>query len=156
MAFISTSATVVLVNTTARSGVVFLPPTTEIPGRTLTIKDVGGNCQVSACSVLTVGSDLFEDLTATKQIVSQYGFLQLTANSNRWYTGATNQLQAISTFSIAASNLNTSTIRANSTFAQSVQLPSNPLFVSTTGLLFWGGTQLSYSYPAATPQVLFS
>lgn len=156
MAFISTSATVVLIDTIARSGLIFLPPTTQLPGRTLTIKDVGGNCQVSACSVSTVGSDLFEDLTATKQITSQYGFFQLTANSNRWYTGATNQVQSISTLSLVTSDLITSTVRANSTFVQTVQLPSNPLFVSSSGLLFWGPKQLSYSYPAVTPQVLFS
>ena len=156
MAFISTSASVVLINTSTRPGVVFLPPTSQIPGRTFTIKDIGGNCQLSTCTLSTVGSDLFEDLTATKQLISQYAFLQLTASTNRWFIGNTNQLQFFSSFSLAASNVNTSTTQATTTFVQTVRLPSNPLYVSSTGFLYYGTTQISYPYIAETPQVLFS
>lgn len=157
-AFISTTTDIVLVNTLHRSGTISLPPAVQIDTRIFTIKDVTGNCRLSTCTIETVGSDLFEDSTAAKQIDTAFGFFQLLASTNRWFILNTNEYTSLNVSTVSASNTLTSSMNANQVRVTSLNFPLFPLTVSTSGFLYWG-PNLAYmsNGPLALPsQVLFS
>jgi sugar lactone lactonase YvrE len=105
---VSTATTLMLLDSRVRPGTVTLPLTTTIPGRTLTLKDSTGASGVSTITIVTSGSETFEDGTTFKTITTAYGSLTLTGNAGKWYitpqsfTGAIN---SISTGTLTAGSL---------------------------------------------------
>jgi hypothetical protein len=68
MSNIGLSTDLVLANTSVRPGTLVLPLSTQIPGRTITIKCATGSCAVSTCFISTSGGDIFEDGSTTQAL----------------------------------------------------------------------------------------
>ena len=90
-ALFSTFTEVGMVDARNRPGTLTLPLTTQIPYRTLTIKDIYGAAVFSTITVQTQGSDLFEDGTTSKLLTDAYEtFTVYAGQAGRWYiTGGT-------------------------------------------------------------------
>lgn len=125
MSNIGRSTDLVLADTSTRPGTLVLPLISQIPGRTLTIKDSRGAAATSSILISTSGGDTFEDGSTTQAITTSYGFMKLTghAPTRKWYTGATTQ----------PAYLTASTVQAALTLATSIS--SSALNVSSLALL---------------------
>ena len=90
-ALFSTFTEVGMVDARNRPGVLTLPLTTQIPYRTLTIKDIYGAAVFSTITVQTQGPDVFEDGTTSKLLTDAYEtFTVYAGQAGRWYiTGGT-------------------------------------------------------------------
>lgn len=158
MSNIGLATDLVLANTSVRPGTLVLPLSTQIPGRTITVKCATGSCAVSTCYISTSGGDTFEDGSTTQALITNYGFMKMTANATqkKWYLGATTQptsyaattIQAITTqaTTISSATMNVSTLSLGST---------NTLYVTSTSLGYWGPYLLNSGFRTAVPQFFF-
>lgn len=89
-----------LADTTSVPGTVLLPLTTELQGRTITIKDVAGNCGTNALTITTTSPDTFEHGGNLLYINQNYGFVTLTAGTNKWHTINATTISSIQTDSL--------------------------------------------------------
>lgn len=127
---LSTATNLVFLDSAARPGTITLPLTTTIPGRTLTLKDVTGAAAASTITIVTSGSDTFEDGTTTKTITTAFGTLAVTGNAGKWYTTATSQPTALT-----VSTLSTTTLAVNSTIAKAIIASTATISSLTAGVL---------------------
>ena len=121
MSNIGLATDLVLANTTTRPGTLVLPLSTQIPGRTITIKDSTGACAVSTCFISTSGGDTFEDGSSVQALTTPYGFIKVTASAtqSKWFTGATTQptsytASTIRTSATQATSISTTTLTTSS------------------------------------------
>ena len=127
---LSTATNLVFLNSAIRPGTITLPLTTTIPGRTLTLKDTTGAAAASTITVVTSGSDTFEDGTTSKTITTAFGTLAVTGNGGKWYTTATSQPT-----SLTVSTLSTQTLAVNSTIAKAITASTVTISSLTAGVL---------------------
>ena len=117
-----------LINTTANSGSITLPPASSSQGRVITFKDSFGRFGVNALTLVCSGADSFEDGASSKVLRENYGIIQVVASATTWYvltgtqqnTTTVSTLQAlnVSSFSISSGNLLVSSFN-NTIFQQS-------------------------------------
>jgi len=162
-AYFSTNTDLGLVNALNQSLNLYLPLNAP-NGKSLFIKDATGNSFKSTITVLTQGSDTFEDGSIQQFINTPYESIQLayTTTSNKWYiTGGTmfNTLnistlrsQAISTVSISSLTASFSTLRTVDQRLQSTVGTLN----SVSSLLYYNSTIISAGLRFAPSQVLNS
>jgi hypothetical protein len=95
MSGISTQTAVTMVDARINPGTITLPYTTAIPYRVLTIKDAYGAAINSTITLITQGSDKFEDGTTTKLLTNPYETITLYAGQpGYWYTVGGSRLAA--------------------------------------------------------------
>ena len=121
MSTIGLATDLVLANTTTRPGTLVLPLSTQIPGRTITIKCATGSCGVSTCFISTSGGDIFEDGSIVQALTTPYGFMKVTASATqrKWFVGATTQptsytASTIRTSATQATSISTTTLTTSS------------------------------------------
>ena len=127
---LSTTTNLVFLNSAIRPGTITLPLTTTIPGRTLTLKDVTGAAAASTITIVTSGSDTFEDGTTSKTITTAFGTLAVTGNAGKWYTTATSEPTALT-----VSTLSTATLVANSAIFKTLIASTATISSLTAGVL---------------------
>jgi len=161
VAYFSTNTDLGLVNALNQSLNLYLPLNAP-NGKSLFIKDATGNSFKSTITVLTQGSDTFEDGSIQQLINTPYESIQLayTTTSNKWYiTGGTmfNTLsvstlrtQAISTISISSLTASFSTLKTVDQRLQSTVGTLN----SVSSLLYYNNVMVSAGLRFAPSQVL--
>jgi len=112
---LSTFTEIAQIDSRKRSGTVAIPLTTEIPNRLFTIKDTYGSAENSTITLITQGSDLFENGLNIMTISNNFGAVTLYSGiTNRWsiISGSTQSgtTQNITQTSINLSSLTTSTL----------------------------------------------
>ena len=134
-ALFSTFTEVGMVDARNRPGTLTLPLTTQIPYRTLTIKDIYGAANFSTITVQTQGPDVFEDGTTSKLLTDSYEtFTVYAGQAGRWYiTGGTK----ITAATIGTLNVSTVNGLQNlvSTSYLATQLGSTVIGLGTAGYL---------------------
>jgi hypothetical protein len=119
---LSTFTEIAQIDCRKRSGTVAIPLTTEIPNRVITIKDTYGSAENSTITLITQGSDLFENGLNMITISNNFGSVTLYSGiTNRWsiisastqnstQNPTQNPTQTITQTSINLSSLTTSTL----------------------------------------------
>lgn len=160
-AYFSTNTDLGLVNALNQSLNLYLPLNAP-NGKSLFIKDANGNSFKSTITVLTQGSDTFEDGSVQQIINSPYESIQLayTTTSNKWYiTGGTMfntmnvstvRSQAISTINISSLTTTFSTLNTVDQRLQSTVGTIN----SVSSFLFYNSTMVSAGLRFAPSQIL--
>ena len=109
---VSTTTSVALIDLRTRSYQLTLPLTTSVPYRVLYIKDMYGSASAArTITLVTQGSDTFEDLTTSKVFTNPYEVSAVIAGQpGKWFIigGTTNYKQAMQ--SISSGNLFLSSI----------------------------------------------
>jgi hypothetical protein len=148
---------VVLVNTKTRSGTITLPATSQIVGRTITVKDSGGACSLSTCYICTLGADVFDDGTNQKALTTSFGFLKMTAQLGKWYTLNTTIANTLNVSTLRTDVLNTNQVSTNVLTASSITLSTsgNSLYQPSTSNLYWGPYLLGGGTHIAPSQLFF-
>ena len=82
--YLSTNTDIALVNALTQSINLYLPQT--ISGKNIYIKDAAGTSQKSTITVLTQGSDSFEDGSVRQVLNQPYGSYILSYSTNKWFT----------------------------------------------------------------------
>lgn len=154
--YISTTTNLAFVNTTARSGVIFMPSTTTSLGRTLTFKDVGGNFARSTITFSTLLGDTFEDGTIRQIYNDTYGAYSFTAGQNKWYVTGGARMNSATISTLFTSTLNTFGVSTLQVAASTITLMDKsfvgsnyPLYGKSNALFFgnnaWGGARTATS-----------
>ena len=161
VAYFSTNTDLGLVNALNQSLNLYLPLNAP-NGKSLFIKDANGNSFKSTITVLTQGSDTFEDGSVQQIINSPYESIQLayTTTSNKWYiTGGTMfntmnvstlRTQAISSINISSLTTTFSTLTTVDQRLQSTVGTIN----SVSSFLFYNSTMVSAGLRFAPSQIL--
>lgn len=156
MSNIGLSTDLVLANTSTRPGTLVLPLSTQIPGRTITIKDSTGACAVSTCFISTSGGETFEDGSTIQALTTSYGFMKLSTRGGKWFTGATTQPNSYTANTIKADITQATAISTGNMTVSSLSLGSNTLSVSSSSLAYWGPFLLNSGFRTAQPQIFFA
>ena len=155
MSNIGLSTDLVLANTSVRPGTLVLPLSTQIPGRTITIKCATGSCAVSTCYISTSGGDTFEDGSTTQALTTNYGFIKVTSRAGKWYTGATTQPNMFTASTINAATTQATAISTGNMTVRSLSLGSTNALYTSSSLAYWGPYLLNSGFRSAQPQVFF-
>ena len=155
MSNIGLSTDLVLANTTTRPGTLVLPLTSQIPGRTITIKDSAGACGISTCFISTSGGETFEDGSTTQALTTSYGFIKVSARAGKWYTGETTQPVSYTASTIRATTTQATSISTAAMNVSSLSLGSTNAFYASSSLAYWGPYLLNSGFRTAQPQVFF-
>ena len=158
MSNIGLATDLVLANTSVRPGTLVLPLSTQIPGRTITIKCATGSCGVSTCFISTSGGETFEDGSTTRALTTPYGFIKVTASATtgKWYMGATTQPTSYTASTIRTTLTQATTISTATMNVSSLSLGSTNAFYTSSSLAYWGPYLLNSGFRTAQPQVFFS
>lgn len=127
MSNIGLSTDLVLANTSTRPGTLVLPLSTQIPGRTITIKCATGSCAVSTCFISTSGGETFEDGSTIQALTTSYGFMKVTASAalRKWFMGPTTQPTYYTASTIGATTTQATTISTMTLNTSSLSLLSD-------------------------------
>jgi len=106
---LSTFTEIAQVDSRTRTGTIAIPLTTEIPNRVFTVKDTYGVSENSTITLVTQGSDLFENGLNTMIVSNNFGSVTL-------YSGITNRWSIISGTILTA--MNVSSLTASTIFIQ--------------------------------------
>jgi hypothetical protein len=156
MSNIGLSTDLVLANTSTRPGTLVLPLSTQIPGRTITIKDSTGACAISTCFISTSGGETFEDGSTTQALTTSYGFIKVSARAGKWYTGATTQPASYAANTIKADTTQATAISTATINVSSLSLGSTNAFYASSSLAYWGPYLLNSGFRTAQPQTFFA
>ena len=155
--YFSTNTELGLINAITQSLSIYLP-LTPVNGKNLFIKDAIGNSQFSTITILTQGSDTFED-NSTQQIMNTaFKSMQLTYNSNKWYITGGNMYNTmnVSTFkSQQISSINVSTVSASFStlnFVDQILTSSVGTLNSVSSLLYYNRNIVSGGLRTAISQ----
>lgn len=140
MASILPTTNVLLLNTRTNAGSLVLPPTTQIPGRVLTLKDSTGSFSTNALTLTTSAGDLFEDNSTTTRIRTSFGNVQLLASTNRWFVIGGTQVT-----NLAANTITTTLFSTNSLSTNTLTLSSLTFNQVTPGVIFQSSSQLFFN-----------
>jgi Concanavalin A-like lectin/glucanases superfamily len=155
MSNIGLSTDLVLANTSVRPGTLVLPLSTQIPGRTITIKCATGSCAVSTCYISTSGGETFEDGSTRQALTTSYGFIKVSARAGKWYTGATTQPTSYTANTIKTDTTQATAISTATMNVSSLSLGSTNAFYTSSSLAYWGPYLLNSGFRTAQPQVFF-
>jgi len=155
MSNIGLSTDLVLANTSTRPGTLVLPLSTQIPGRTIMIKDSTGACAISTCFISTSGGETFEDGSTTQALTTSYGFMKLSARGGKWFTGATTQPASYAANTIKADTTQATAISTAAMNVSSLSLGSTNAFYASSSLAYWGPFLLNSGFRTAQPQMFF-
>jgi len=155
MSNIGLSTDLVLANTSTRPGTLVLPLSTQIPGRTITIKCATGSCAISTCYISTSGGDTFEDGSTIQALTTSYGFIKVSARAGKWYTGATTQPASYAANTINATTTQATAISTAAMNTTSLSLGSTNTLYTSSSLAYWGPFLLNSGFRTAQPQVFF-
>ena len=148
-AFISTSAELVLLNTTTRAGVVILPTTTTIPGRILTFKDTRGTFGTNPITFSTAAANQSLENNAIRLTYNDpfgsYSFL--AGYDNKWYTIGGSRMYAASISSITTISLTSQAISSGNITVSTLQFRDTA--TTSTNTLFSLSTNVYYSSPVS-------
>jgi len=148
-AFISTSAELVLLNTTTRAGVVILPSTTTIPGRILTFKDTRGTFGTNPITFSTAAANQSLENNAIRLTYNDpfgsYSFL--AGYDNKWYTIGGSRMYAASISSITTISLTSQAISSGNITVSTLQFRDTA--TTSTNTLFSLSTNVYYSSPVS-------
>ena len=156
MSNIGLSTDLVLANTSTRPGTLVLPLSTQIPGRTITIKDSTGACAISTCFISTSGGETFEDGSTIQALTTSYGFIKVSARAGKWYTGATTQPTSYTANTINAATTQATAISTAAMNVSSLSLGSTNAFYASSSLAYWGPYLLNSGFRTAQPQIFFA
>jgi hypothetical protein len=156
MSNIGLSTDLVLANTSVRPGTLVLPLSTQIPGRTITIKCATGSCAVSTCFISTSGGETFEDGSTTQALTTSYGFIKVSARAGKWYTGATTQPNSYAANTINAATTQATAISTAAMNTTSLSLGSTNALYTSSSLAYWGPYLLNSGFRTAQPQIFFA
>lgn len=156
MSNIGLSTDLVLANTSVRPGTLVLPLSTQIPGRTITIKCATGSCAVSTCFISTSGGETFEDGSTTQALTTSYGFIKVSARAGKWYTGETTQPASYTASTIKADTSQATSISTAAMNVSSLSLGSTNAFYTSSSLAYWGPYLLNSGFRTAQPQIFFA
>lgn len=158
-AYFSTNTDLGLVNALNQSLNLYLPLNAP-NGKSLFIKDANGNSFKSTITLLTQGSDTFEDGSVQQIINTPYESIQLAYNTNKWYitggtmfnsmTVSTIRTQAISTISISSLTASFSTLNTVDQRFQSTLGTIN----SVSSFLYYNNVMISAGLRFAPSQIL--
>jgi len=146
----------VLANTSTRPGTLVLPLSTQIPGRTITIKCATGSCAVSTCFISTSGGETFEDGSTIQALTTSYGFMKLSARGGKWFTGATTQPNSYAANTINAATTQATAISTAAMNVSSLSLGSTNTLYTSSSLAYWGPYLLNSGFRTAQPQIFFA
>ena len=155
MSNIGLSTDLVLANTSVRPGTLVLPLSTQIPGRTITIKCATGSCAVSTCYISTSGGDTFEDGSTTQALTTNYGFIKVTSRAGKWYTGVTTQPAYYTASTINAAATQATAISTGNMTVSSLSLGSTNALYTSSSLAYWGPYLLNSGFRTAQPQIFY-
>lgn len=156
MSNIGLSTDLVLANTSVRPGTLVLPLTTQIPGRTITIKCATGSCAVSTCFISTSGGETFEDGSTIQALTTNYGFIKVTSKAGKWFTGATTQPASYTASTIRTTTTQATSISTAAMNVSSLSLGSTNAFYTSSSLAYWGPYLLNSGFRTAQPQIFFA
>lgn len=162
-AFISTSAELVLLNTSTRPGVIILPSTTTIPGRILTFKDTRGTFGVSSITFSTAAAtQTLENNAISATYTDPFGAYSFIAGlDNKWYTiGGSRMYSAtissITTISLNSQNISTGNITTSTLqFRDTATRSTTTLFSLSTNVYFSSVISNFIVGPTKAPKPLF-
>jgi len=162
--FISTSAELVLLNTTIRPGVIILPSTNTIPGRILTFKDTRGSFGVSSITFSTAAvNQFFENNTRAVTYTDPFGAYSFIAGfDNKWYTIGGSRMFSATISSITTINHTAQTISSGSITTSTLQFrdtsttSTNTLFVLSTNIYYSSPVSFFVLGPTKAPKSLFT
>ena len=159
-AYFSTNTDLGLVNALNQSLNLYLPLNAP-NGKSLFIKDANGNSFKSTITLLTQGSDTFEDGSLQQIINSPYESIQLayTTTSNKWYiTGGTmfNTMNVSTLRTQAISTINISSLTASFSTLNTVdqRLSTVGTINSVSSLLYYNNVMISAGLRFAPSQIL--
>lgn len=155
MSNIRPASDLVLVDTKLHSGTVVLPLTSQIPGRTITIKDSTGYCGKSTLTISTSGTDQFETGTNLYPLFTSYGSVKLVANEGQWTIAQTAQPTYLTISTLKTINYTTQTLTTSNITVSSFMTGSSQGLHTSTNLLYWGSYLLGGGARAAEPQFFF-
>ena len=153
---IATNTELALVTTLTQSLTLNLPNNAPT-GKSLYIKDAAGTSVNSTITILTQGSDTFED-GSVKQILNQsYGSYQLTYNPTKWYiTGGTFyntiNISSVTTQILISTNTISSLYTTVSSLSLVNQFASTNTFNTTSSLLYYNNNLVGGGFREAIPQ----
>ena len=134
-ALFSTFTEVGMVDARNRPGTLTLPLTTQIPYRTLTIKDIYGAANFSTITVQTQGPDVFEDGTTSKLLTDAYEtFTVYAGQAGRWYITGGTKIAAMTVGTLNVSTVNGLQNLVSTSYLQT-QLGSTVIGLGTAGYL---------------------
>ncbi len=149
MSLLSTTAGSVFINTTTRAGTVILPSTFLVPGRVVTLKDIGGSLATNNLRITTNNLNQTMDIGSFSTIVTDpFGWTTLAAgNNNKWYTIGGTQMHTVTASTIQsvftnASNISTANIGTSTVAFQDRFSGSTNTLSMMSSLLYysWRGT----------------
>ena len=158
MTTISTFTDLVLTNTTNKSGTLVLPPTSQIAGRTFTIKDSTGACSNSTLFISTSGGEIFEDGTTIQSLRTAFGFMKISGSAGKWYITPTTQPNSLRVSTIRGNTVSVSSVFTSSVGVSTLALTTNTGFssqnfqVSSVYLAYWGPYLLNTGFRVGQPQ----
>jgi len=157
VAYFSTNTDLGLVNALNQSLNLYLPLNAP-NGKNIFIKDANGNSFRSTITVLTQGSDTFEDGSVQQLINTPYESMQLSYNATKWYiTGGTMyntmnvssvRTNLITVNSISSSYLTVSSLSLVNKFA------STNTFTTLSSLLYYNNNIVGGGLRVSIPQTL--
>lgn len=157
-AWISTNTELALINALTQSVTLYLPQA-PANGQSLFIKDATGNSTNSTITVVTQGSDTYENGSVLQTLNSAYESLQLVYNSNIWYVNGGNMYNTFTVSSLTAniiqsSNLSSANISVSSLQFNDVPTSTIGIFNSVSSFLYYNGYNIGGGLRTAIPQGL--
>jgi hypothetical protein len=148
-ALISTSAELVLLNTTTRPGVVILPSTNTIPGRILTFKDTRGTFATNSITFSTASANqTLENNAIRATYTDPFGaYCFIAGFDNKWYTIGGSRMYAASISSITTIALTSQQISSGNITVSTLQFRDTA--TTSTNTLFSLSTNVYYSSPVS-------
>lgn len=145
-AFISTTTELILLNTSSRAGTILLP-STNIPGRILTFKDLAGTFGTSTITFSTAAATQnFETSTIRLTYNDPFGsYSFITGPDNVWYTIGGSRMNMATISSITTIGMNATNISSGNITTSTLQL--RDINTQSTNTLFYLSTNLYYSSP---------
>lgn len=140
-AFISTNTELSLVNTITQNLTLYLPQ--DPPnGKSLYVKDAGGNSQNSTITLRTQGTNIFEDGSVFQTLNSAYESMQYNYNSNIWYFTGGTMLNTLRVSSIQAQTSQLSNLSSANLSVSSFQISNRSTigtFNAVSSFLLYNG-----------------
>ena len=144
---ITTITDLILVDTSLNPGSLVLPNASQINGRTITIKDKKGTCDINKVLINAAPGDMFENAKTQISLETKYGFIKLIAAKNIWYIGATTQ-----PYMLTANSIITNITKTFSYTTSNIQLSSFTLQDSVPG---YNGKNQTRTLYASNNQTLY-
>ncbi len=164
-ALISTTAELVLLNTTTRAGVVILPSTTITPGRILTFKDTRGTFGTNPITFSTAAANQTLENNAIRLTYNDpFGaYTFVSGDYNKWYTIGGSRMYAASISSITTISLTSQTISSGNITVSTLQFrdtattsANNTLFSLSTNVYYSSPVSFFILGPTKAPKSLFT